>query len=356
MKFNFNYKKLYIYFLFLALLNIFFSTDFVRAKTFSINDIEISTPFEINFNKNNIIDKGFILAFDELILSIVQTKDQKKLQKTSPRIIKGMIETFSINEEKFIDEIYYLNLNVSFNKKKIFALLEKKNIFPSLPLKKDIFFIPIIIDENKDEILMFSENYIFNNWNLNKKKYHLLNYILPTEDLEDFNLVKSKSKNLENYDFQEIINKYNLKDYIVMIIFKNNNEIRVINKINFNKTMDLKNLKFKNLKFNNDKVINEFIENFKTLYENYWKIKNEINTSVKLPLIVSVDNKENSKISKFEKKLANIDLVYDFYILKFNNKNNIYKIIFNGTPNNFLKIMNYSNYEVNTKNQIWVIK
>ncbi len=356
MKFNFNFKKLYIYFLFLALLNIFFSTDFVRAKTFSINDIEISTPFAINFNKNNIIDKGFILAFDELILSIVQTKDQKKLQKTSPRIIKGMIETFSINEEKFIDEIYYLNLNVSFNKKKIFALLEKKNIFPSLPLKKDIFFIPIIIDENKDEILMFSENYIFNNWNLDKKKYHLLNYILPTEDLEDFNLVKSKSKNLENYDFQEIINKYNLKDYIVMIIFKNNSEIRVINKINFNMTMDLKNLKFKSLNFNSDKDIKEFIENFKTLYENYWKTKNEINTSVKLPLIVSVENKENSKISEFEKILTNIDLIYDFYILKFNNKNNIYKIIFNGSPDKFLKIMNKNNYEFDIQNQIWALR
>jgi len=150
MKFNFNFNKLYIYFLFLALLNIFFSTDFVRAKTFSINDIEISTPFEINFNKNNIIDKGFILAFDELILSIVQTKDQKKLQKTSPRIIKGMIETFSINEEKFIDEIYYLNLNVSFNKKKIFALLEKKNI---LKEKLDQTKASAIITTNNYEIV-----------------------------------------------------------------------------------------------------------------------------------------------------------------------------------------------------------
>ena len=267
-----------------------------------------------------------------------------------------MIETFSIKEEKFIDEIYYLKLNVSFNKKKIFALLEKKNIFPSLPVKKDVFFIPIIIDENKDEILMFSENYIFNNWNLDKKKYHLLNYILPTEDLEDFNLVKSKSKNLENYDFQEIINKYNLKDYIVMIIFKNNNEIRVINKINFNMTMDLKNLKFKSLNFNSDNDIKEFIENFKTLYENYWKTKNEINTSVKLPLIVSVENEENSKISEFEKKLTNIDLIYDFYILKFNNKNNIYKIIFNGSPDKFLKIMNKNNYEFDIQNQIWALR
>ena len=179
---------------------------------------------------------------------------------------------------------------------------------------------------------------------------------MPTEDLEDFNLVKSKSKNLENYDFQEIINKYNLEDYIIMIIFINNDEFRVINKINFNETMDLKNLKFKSLNFNNDKDIKEFIENFKTLYENYWKTKNEINTSVKLSLIVSVDNKENSKISEFEKILTNIDLIYDFYILKFNNKNNIYKIIFNGSPGKFLKIMNKNNYEFDTQNQIWVLR
>ena len=66
-----------------------------------------------------------------------------------------MIETFSIKEEKFIDEVYYLSLNVSFNKKKILNLMEKKNIFPSLPVEKKIFFLPIIVDKNKDEISFF---------------------------------------------------------------------------------------------------------------------------------------------------------------------------------------------------------
>ena len=138
-----NFKRLYIHFCFLALLNIFFSTENIQAKTFSINDIEISTPFEINFDKNNIIDEGFLKAFERLVLSIVQTKDQKKLNKISLGLIKGMIETFSIKEEKFIDKIYYLSLNVSFNKKKVLNLMEKKNIFPSLPVKKNIFFLPI---------------------------------------------------------------------------------------------------------------------------------------------------------------------------------------------------------------------
>ena len=48
----FSYKKLYIHFCILAFLNIFFSTDNIYAKTFLIEDIEISTPFEINFDKN----------------------------------------------------------------------------------------------------------------------------------------------------------------------------------------------------------------------------------------------------------------------------------------------------------------
>ena len=94
----------------------------------------------------------------------------------------------------------------------------------------------------------------------------------------------------------------------------------------------------------------------KNVYENYWKSKNEINTSIKLSLTVSVDNDDNSKIFLFEEILSNVDLIYDFYISKFDNKNNIYKIIFNGSPDYFLNIMKAKNYEFDTQNQIWILK
>ncbi len=359
MKFNiklFNFKRLYIHFCFLALLNIFFSTENIQAKTFLINDIEISTPFEINFDKNNIIDEGFLQAFDMLVLSIVQTKDQKKLNKTPLSLIKGMIETFSIKEEKFIDEIYYLSLNVSFNKKKILNLMEKKNIFPSLLVEKNIFFLPIIVDKDRDDISIFSENYIFNNWNSNNQKYHLLRYILPTEDLEDFNLIKRNSKYLESYNFSEIIKKYNLDEYIIAIIFKENNMIKVLNKINFNQQENFKNISFQNLNIDNDQEANKLIESLKIIYENYWKSENEINTSVKISLTISINNNDNSKISKFEEILNDTDLVYDFSIYKFDNEDSFYKIIFNGSPEHFIKIMKNKNYKFDIQNQIWIIK
>jgi hypothetical protein len=358
MRFNiklFNYRRLYIHFCFLALLNIFFSTENIQAKTFSINDVEISTPFEIDFDKNKIIDEGFMQAFDRLVLSILQTQDQAKLSKTPLGLIKSMIETFSIQEEKFIDEIYYLSLNVSFNKKKILNLMEEKNIFPSLPVEKKIFFLPIIVDKDKDEISIFSENYIYNNWNSNNQKYHLLRYILPTEDLDDFNLIKRYSKILESYNFSEIIEKYNIDEYIISIIFKKNNTLKILNKINFNQDEDLKNISFQNLNIDNYKEADKLIESLKSVYENYWKSKNEINTSVKISLTVSINN-NNSEISKFEEILDNADLVYNYYIYKFNNKSSFYKIIFNGSPDHFLKFMKNKNYEFDIQNKIWSVR
>ena len=69
MIFNINiyFKNLYNFFIFLSLIIFFFSTVKVQGKAFDISDIEISRPFEINFDKNKVIDEGFRKAFNELI-------------------------------------------------------------------------------------------------------------------------------------------------------------------------------------------------------------------------------------------------------------------------------------------------
>ena len=50
-----------------------------------------------------------------------------------------------------------------------------------------------------------------------------------------------------------------------------------------------------------------------------------------------------------------MDLIYNFYIYKFNNEDNFYKIIFNGTPTKFLEVMRNKNYNFEIKNKIWVL-
>ena len=141
-----------------------------------------------------------------------------------------------------------------------------------------------------------------------------------------------------------------------MILFKNNEEIRVLNQIVFNKNQNIKNLKFKNVNFENLGNLKKFIDQQKIVFEDYWKLKNIINTSIKLDLSISVDNSNIIKIDQFEETLSNIELVNNFNIFKFDNKKNIYKIIFNGTRDQFLDVMKDYDYFFEIKNKIWLLK
>ncbi len=351
-----NFKYLYKIFVFLSLILFFFSTAKAQGKAFDINKVEVSRPFNLNFDKNKVIDEGFNKAFLELILLITNSNDQKKINQIKLNEIKGMIDSFTITEEKFINEIYYVNLGVSFNKKEIFKFLEKKNIFPSTPVKNKFLFIPIIIDENKKELLIFNDNKIFVNWNKDVKSTDLVEYILPTQDLEDLNLIKDKYENIERYDFKDITSKYYLKDSIITLIFKNEKKVRILSRITVNDKVILKNQSFLNINIENDENSVDLINDLKIIYEDYWKNLNQINTSIKLPLSIKVNNLNNNQIMKFEKTLTKADLVYNFFISKIDKDFVYYKVIFNGTPNVFLKKMTLMDYNFDTQNSTWILK
>ena len=371
----------------LALLKIFFSTTFSYAESFDIKNVEISKQFNMNFQRTDALDEGFKIAYNDLILNITKSKDHFKLKDLSLIDIKTMIDNFSIKEEKFIDNIYYVNLDVSFNKKKIFSFLEKKNIFPSQPKKKKILFIPVVIDEEKkkkifyylkkknifpskkkkkkilfipvviDEekknIILFSENKFYQNWLVNNDNQNQLIYLLPTDDLDDIQIIKSKYEYLEDYDFKEIVNKYFLDDYIISLIYKNSPDLRVLSKIKLSDKIILDNKVFRNF---TDKDVFNVIEELKLLYEDHWKRENQINTSIKLPLTIAIDILNEKKIEDFEQTIKKFDLVSSFRVFKLDKINIYYKVIFNGTPQAFIVEMKRSGYDLDIKNKIWVLK
>ena len=353
---KFFIKVLYNLILILSLIIFFFSTTKVQAKAFDIDNIEISRPFELDFDRNNVLDEGFKKAFFELLLLITSSIDQKKIVKLNLNEIKGMIDSFSIKEEKFIEEVYHVTLGVSFNKKEIFKYLEKKNIFPSIPQKKKFLFIPIIIDEKNKDLLIFEKNKIFDEWNNYSESYHLIEYVLPTEDLEDLNLIKQKFDIIEQYDFKQIINKYYLDNSIISLIFKNDNEVRVLSRIVEKDNIILTNQSYSNLDINNKIDAEKLVKNLKSIYEDYWRKSNQINTSIKLPIFIKVENSNNKKISEFEKTLENSDLIYDYFISKYDKDYVYFEIIFNGEPNFFLKTLSDKNFNFDTQNKIWILK
>ena len=357
------YKKIYfnrsiynIAFLYIVLIFIKFSTTAAFANSFKISDIEISKPYDLNFKKEEVIEIAFEKAFQELIFKLTTLNSNKVAKIIKPNTAKGLIESFSIVNEQFIDKKYIAKFNVEFNKREVFKFLEKNNIFPSIPIKKNIFIMPILIETNKDEILMYRENAFFENWNKNIKKYHLLTYVLPNEDIEDFNILKRNLNKIEEYNFDEIRTKYALDDFIILIIFKNNNEIKTLSKIFLNKNKVILNKKFEyNNEIKNDEVEN-IIKTLKLDFENQWKKINLINTSIKLQISLSVDTNDYKLIQKLENNLSNLDFVSSFNIDNYSNKRTIYKVKYNSSPNRLIEQLKKNNFNVEASNNIWMIK
>ena len=113
---NNNLNKLYIFFFSIVLFINIISTTKLNANLFKITELEISEPFDLNFNKSKVIDKGFKEAFIELLFKITTSGDTQKVQNTSLPIIKSLIDSFTMSNESFINKEYYAKFDVNFNK------------------------------------------------------------------------------------------------------------------------------------------------------------------------------------------------------------------------------------------------
>jgi hypothetical protein len=349
-------QKVYIFFISFVLFIIIFCSTYLYANTFKVSNIEISSPFRLNFNKNTVIDKGFKESFSNLLTMITTSGDKNKIKNTPIKEIKTMIDSFTISSERFINNEYFVTLETTFNKKDILKFLERKNIFPSMPVRNKVLLLPILIDIETDNIYLFNDNNFYKNWNNENKNYQLLDYLLPSEDLEDLNKIQEIYKSIDSYNFSNLIAKYDLDDYIILIIYKSRNEVKILSKINLNNSFKVYNHKFSGINLDDDKDFQKVLENLKITYEDYWKKNNEINTSIKLPLTISIDSSKHKKIIQLEEKFNASDLISEFYILKFDSETIQYKVIYNGSPKSFLNTMNKDNFNLDIKNKIWIIK
>ena len=146
----------------------------------------------------------------------------------------------------------------------------------------DLLFLPVLINTKKNEIVYFGENTIYENWNSNKENYHLLNYILPTEEIENTQIFNDNIELIEEYNFEKIVKKYDLENYIILIIYENKNKINVLSKLKLNNEYKIFNINYKDADLQNEKYISRLIFELKNLYEDEWKKLNLINTSIQL--------------------------------------------------------------------------
>ena len=347
---------LYIFFIFLAFNFIEFSTKKVLAKTFVVSKIEVEEKYDLNFNKLNVIDRGFEKAFQDISQMILERKDLIKIRNTPIDDIKKLIENFSILDEKFINQKYKSIMEVEFNRKKLIKFLDFKNITLSLPKKIDVLLIPVLIDLDTNNFNYLNENIFVKNWQSIDKNYFQINYVIPNEDVEDLLTIKNNLQYIENYNFKKILKKYNSKNFIIMIIFKRKNNIKFYSKINFDDKFEIISKDFIDKNIEDQTDLNLIILNIKNKYEDNWKSINKMYPSTSVPIRLSVES-YNIEISlKLEKALNNLDFVNSYKIERFDSDSIVYRVYYSGSPKRFLNDISSYDINVDISSTNWKIK
>ena len=352
-----NKINIYLYFFLLFILVfIKFSTTKGLADNYAVKNIKIKEQYDINFNKDEVINKGFRKGFKTLIFRILESKDKNLFKDVPNNKISSLIDNFSITNEKFVNNNYEVDFEVKFDKKKLLSFIRAKNVISSVPKNTDVLFIPILIDTQSNEIKFFDQNYFYNNWNNVNKNYFLLNYNLPDENIENFRLFQRIKNNIENNDLSEITNKYNFENIFVVIFYKNKKNLQIFSKISFSNSNFKFNLAQKNIDYEDNKILDQIILNLKNLYEDKWKLINKINTSITISIKISIKNNNFIISDKLENILNQSDFVYEYEIEKMNSEEIIYKIIYNNNPEKFLNTLKVNDININSSSGIWNIK
>ncbi len=353
-----NKINIYLYFFFLLFILVFikFSTTIVFADNYTVKNIKIKEQYDINFNKDEVIKKGFKKGFKTLIFRIVESKDKNLFKNVPSNKINSLIDNFSITNEKFVDNNYEVDFEVKFDKKKLLSFIREKNVISSVPKDTNVLFIPILIDTQSNEIKFFDQNYFYNNWNNVNKNYFLLNYNLPDENIENFRLFQRLKNNIENNDLSEITNKYNFENIFIVVFYKNKKNLQIFSKISFSNSNFKFNLDQKNINYEDNKLLDQIILNLKNLYEDKWKLINKINTSISIPIKISIKNNNFITSDKLENILNQSDFVYEYEIEKISSEDIIYKIIYNNNPEKFLNTLKVNDININSSSNIWNIE
>ena len=333
--FKYKFKIIREYILIFLTATIFFlqSSFCLHAKEniFVVRDIKIEGFIDINFSRNKFINEAFRQSFDKLISNILLLEDRAKLRNLKLNEIKNLIYSFKILEESFKNNKYFAIFEISYNDNKIKKLLNKKNISFFHPKNTVVIFFPILFVN--DEIKLFNENFFYNNWLNNSSSGDIIKYILPLEDIEDIHSIRATKDEIENMNFMEIANKYNIKNYAAVIINYKSNLLKIYIKTSLDSKKYSENLSYELNNWNDNSQLNLIMKDLKEKILDMWKKANLINIPLPLNISVKFNYKNLSDIDNLEEALKKIHVINSYSLEKFNIKNSFFKISYYGDPN-----------------------
>ena len=341
---------------FFIILVIFCKTGNVLSddNIFSVNNIELIKTANINNQKlaNQAIKKGYSSLLEKILLE----DDAKNLSTLKFQQVRELVSYYQISGKgKSIDNKEKVNFNILFDKDKIHDLFYKKNILYSEISNKELFVLPIFKKEN--QTFIYNQNFFYKNWNFDKKKESLIEFILPLENIEVIQKFSIYKDDLLSINLEDIFVEYSSANIaLVLIEDRKKAEEKIFLKTRVEgKNVD-RNIVVKRGNLNDDEFYKRII--FKTRKEITNIIKSQNLIDVRTPSFLNTKlilNKKNSLV-ELNKRLKNIDLIDNIYVQEFNSNYVLIKIKYLGKLDKIINQLKSQKIMLELLNNKWSLR
>ena len=347
------------FFFILCIIVFLFKTQTVFSNNliYDVNNIEVSGKISNNLDKTILIQSAFKKAFLTFVNKTLLKKDALNLYKTKIRTIEDLVFGYQIiKEEKNKKNEIILTVNIKFDPKKISNFLALNAVSYADVSNISLTLLPILIKDT--EILMYSENFFYNNWLKNEneivnKNDILVTYNLALENIEDLQYISSIKENLELIDIRKLTSLNDAKNYALLLIYFTENEFRAYAKTYIdNKEID-KNFNMKIFPANEIKTYKESIKIMKEEITQIWKSQNLIDVNTPSFLDLFLDTSQTSDYLKLRNILNTIDLIENYSVLEMTNERTKIRLKYKGKINKLKEKLLENKININIKNNIW---
>ena len=125
--------------------------------------------------------------------------------------------------------------------------------------------------------------FFYKEWQNINIENELINFILPLEDLDDISKITEMKDRIEELNIDNLVNKYDIKNYIFTLMDYQDEKLNVHLKINFNNNKISKNILFDLKNIDDELALSSIIKDLKLKITDLWKEENLIN--LLMPLI-----------------------------------------------------------------------
>ena len=304
-------RKFIFIFLTAAVFQFFSLTkSFAEENIFTINNVKVKGTIDLNFSRDKYLNKAFIKSFEILTTKILLSRDLAKARSIKLKQIKKMISSFQVQEESYRKNEYRANIKIFYNDIKVKKFLGEKNISFSQPENISAVFFPVFFIDN--EIQNFDENPFYQRWNDIKIENELINFILPLEDLEDVSKIIEMKETIEEINVSDLVNKYDIKNYVFTLIDYQGSKLNIHLKTNFNNNKINKNISYDVKNINDKSLLDSILKDLKLKITDLWKEEKLVNIFMPLSIKIKVQHTNINDWDKLRKTFYKISIFADY--------------------------------------------